>query len=364
MNVQVGSYAGNSTDNRAITGVGFAPDVVIIKGDTTQRACFKTNGLAGDNTLVFNSSTSFSGGIKTFDSDGFTVGTDARANSSGVTYYWVAFKKASANLNTGTYSGNATDNRNITGVGFQPDVVVTRGDNTANGAFRDDLEAGTSAHVFVDAMDDDNSIQALAADGFQLGDGGNTNGSGVPYYWMAFKKVSGVFATGSYTGNATDNRSITGVGFRPDAVLIKIATTSSSAARNAVMYTTSMGSDSAAFLSSASSNRSNMVQGVEADGFQIGTDDHINASGLAYHYLAWKADSPATTTSTSSSTSTTSTSTSTTSTSSSTTSTSTSTTSTSTSTSTTSTSTTSTSSSTTSTSTTTTLPFVFSVEEI
>jgi hypothetical protein len=39
-----GTYAGNGADDRAITGVGFQPDLVIIKGDggIGQEAVFKT----------------------------------------------------------------------------------------------------------------------------------------------------------------------------------------------------------------------------------------------------------------------------------------------------------------------------------
>lgn len=34
--IKIGSYIGNGLDNRAVTGVGFQPDFLHIKGDTTQ----------------------------------------------------------------------------------------------------------------------------------------------------------------------------------------------------------------------------------------------------------------------------------------------------------------------------------------
>ena len=41
-------------------------------------------------------------------------------NHTGISYHWVAFQAADGELKVGTYSGNGADNRNITGIGFQP----------------------------------------------------------------------------------------------------------------------------------------------------------------------------------------------------------------------------------------------------
>ncbi len=43
-----GNYTGNGTDDRAITGLGFQPDVVIVKGDVAETAVMRTSTMAGD----------------------------------------------------------------------------------------------------------------------------------------------------------------------------------------------------------------------------------------------------------------------------------------------------------------------------
>jgi hypothetical protein len=44
-----GSYPGNGTDNRAITGLKFQPDVVIIKAsNSAQEAVIRTSSMSGD----------------------------------------------------------------------------------------------------------------------------------------------------------------------------------------------------------------------------------------------------------------------------------------------------------------------------
>ena len=59
----------------------------------------------------------------------------------------------------------------------------------------------------------------MSADGFQVGTASNVNTANVVYYYLAFKNASDSFQSGTYTGNNTDNRSVTGVGFKPDFVL-------------------------------------------------------------------------------------------------------------------------------------------------
>jgi len=89
-----GSYTGNGADNRAITGgVGFQPDVVIIKSNTAQLAVMRTSTMVGDASKELCAATAFqTNRIQSLDPGGFTVGTNAQVNSSGVTYYWVAFR--------------------------------------------------------------------------------------------------------------------------------------------------------------------------------------------------------------------------------------------------------------------------------
>lgn len=87
MRLQTGSYTGDGADNRAITQVGFAPDVVIIKGRTTQNAQIRTATMSGDATKEMNGDTALqTNRIKSLYSGGFTLGTHASVNGSGVTY--------------------------------------------------------------------------------------------------------------------------------------------------------------------------------------------------------------------------------------------------------------------------------------
>lgn len=274
-----GSYTGNGTDNTAITGIGFQPDVVYVKGNTTQAAVVRTSTMSAGYSKNLKSGGSYATNrIKSLDSGGFTIGTDATVNSSGVTYYWVAFKAAVGELKVGSYSGAATA-QDITGVGFSPAyvVVMNRASYSANHATSS--LAGKS-WSFTGSSNTD-GITAMLADGFTVSTNQRVNYSGDTYDYIAWKAVSGGLAVGSYTGNNTDNRSITGVGFKPEWVIIQA--TSTDQARHKLASTGASTDTSQLF--DVVADETNRIQALESDGFQLGTSVGVNVSST-YYYIA------------------------------------------------------------------------------
>ena len=64
----------------------------------------------------------------------------SRVNASGITYHYVAWNEIAGKVDVGTYTGNAVDNRNIPGVGFQPDFVMVQTDS--DGSATTDADGG------------------------------------------------------------------------------------------------------------------------------------------------------------------------------------------------------------------------------
>ena len=91
-----GSFTGNGSNSHSITGLGFQPDFVMIKGITSGGAggWYVFDSVRGaQNYLRFNTtgsaSTSASSTLTSFDSDGFTLGSDGYLNGSSKIYiYW------------------------------------------------------------------------------------------------------------------------------------------------------------------------------------------------------------------------------------------------------------------------------------
>jgi len=278
-----GSYAGNGADNRAITGVGFQPDAVIVKGNTFQTAVIRTSTMSGDASKPLSGTTALSANrIQSLDASGFTLGTDPSVNSSGVSYYWMAFKSASAELKLGSYTGNGSG-QSITGLGFSPEYVATLSAGAQNAiqrfqgmgrSFRFDADTGTTT-----------GITSLDGNGFSVGSDAQANGTGTTYHYLAFNEVAGRIDAGSYTGDGADNRDIAGVGFQPEYVLLRGEDTVTG--RRGVHRPAALSGDSTLRFDPMF-NASNQIQALQAGGFQIGASSDVNSSGVAYHHLALK----------------------------------------------------------------------------
>jgi hypothetical protein len=214
-----GSYVGDGSLGRPISGLGFRPDVVIIKGNNAARAVIRTSTMTGDATKEFFGNSLQPGRIQSLDPNGFTLGMDPAVNSPGVSHFWIAFRAAAGELKVGSYSGNGTDNRNITGVGFQPDYVIVLPESAAACFQRSSAMIGDTSYNFELTNNVPDHIQALQADGFQVGASPDVNGGGTTYHYAAWKAVAGKMAVGSYTGDGVDNRNL-GVGFRPEYVVL------------------------------------------------------------------------------------------------------------------------------------------------
>jgi hypothetical protein len=137
----------------------------------------------------------------------------ATISNSGNSFQAAAIFPGAIKMASGTYTGNATDNRAIT-VGFQPDFVIVKDTNATEGVARNSSMAGDvskpmgSLTAFVA-----NNIQSLDANGFTVGLDNRVNRNGRTYHWVAFKTNSQAMKAGTYNGNGT-TQSITGVGFR------------------------------------------------------------------------------------------------------------------------------------------------------
>jgi hypothetical protein len=215
--------------------------------------------------------------ITSFGATSFVIGSDTLVNGSGKTYYWVAMK-AGANVAAGTYTGNAADDRNITGAGFQPDWVITMGDSQQD-YFRPALLAGDASFTMDGSNSSTNRIQSMLADGFQIGSDNGVNQTGVAFYWIAFDATSKVVA-GSYTGDNADPRDITGLGIAPTFVWDKRSNN-----RESVWRTNSVAGDRSLYWG-ATAPTSDRIQSLLGDGFQVGGQQEVNNNNSTYYYLA------------------------------------------------------------------------------
>ncbi len=191
-------------------------------------------------------------------------------------------------LKSGSYSGDGIDNRPIY-VGFQPDVVIVDMDEIVDLApneavVRTSTMAGDASKAIDEALViAPDQIQSLDPTGFTVGTNARVNQAGRTYRWVAFQAAAGKLKVGTYGGDGvTDNRSIGGVGFEPEYVIVIPESSAQAVQRSSAMpgdLTHNFKADGFA----------DMIQALEVNGFQVGLDPYVNAVGVTYHYAAWNA---------------------------------------------------------------------------
>ena len=197
-----GSYTGNG-GTQSITGVGFKPDYLIIKqtnASNSWRVFDSRRDLIAPQTLFPNldvAEDSESNTVSSFDSDGWTMGSQQGVNDNGDTYiYWAIAKNVPSNttlansFKTVTYTGNATA-RSITGTGFKPDLVWIKGRSFADNHNFGDSVRGAMKFVFPNLTSEEltstNYLTSFDSDGFSLGTDNSINKNSDTFVAWAWK---------------------------------------------------------------------------------------------------------------------------------------------------------------------------------
>jgi hypothetical protein len=284
--VATGTYTGDATDNRTIA-VGFQPDFVMVKDTGNSEGAARSSSMGGDVAKPMGSLTAFQAdNVQSLDANGFTIGTNNRVNRSGRTFHWVAFKSNSQAMKVGNYTGNGTT-QSITGVGFQPELVILLGNNAQRAVAR--YSGAARTYGFDASTGVTTGVTAFGADGFSVGAAAEANSNGVAYHYIAFNDFANSINVGSYTGNNTDNRSIATPNFQPEFVMVRADDTATG--RSANWHPSSLAGDNT-LLFTATASGNNRIQALQATGFQLGTSTDVNANTVNYDYMAVRSSAP------------------------------------------------------------------------
>lgn len=276
-----GQYTGDGSASHAIAGIGFQPDFVVIKGNGATPAVARTRTMGGDAAKELGTTNALlAAHVRSLDADGFTVGSDVSVNAPGTVYTWTAFLEAPGEMKVGSYTGDGTDNRSLTGVGFAPQFVIVMGAGARSPVQRFAAEVGDATLPIGSGGEASDKIQALGNDGFQAGTNGDVNAAGTVYHYVAWAAGGTRVDNGLYLGNGTAGRAIHDVGFRPGLLWIKRQDSGMEVARPSILD-----GDVAQPLGAAAPF-ANGIQALLPDGFQTGTDATVNGSGKVYFWTA------------------------------------------------------------------------------
>ena len=248
-------YTGNGAASHAITGIGFKPDWTWIKSRSNTTDHILTDIVRGvtidlkSNTNAGNATDS--NHLKSFDSDGFTLGTENDVNGSSRTYAswnWKAgtavsgntggsgsYKTYSGSVDTTAgfsiikYTGNGSAGHTIPHhLGAVPKMIIFKQLTGSNVDWRVYHESLGNTHRLclndTSASNNDDSAfndTSPTSSVFTVGGSSSTNPNNYDVIAYCFADKTGYSKFGSYVGNGNADGSFVYTGFKPAFVMAK-----------------------------------------------------------------------------------------------------------------------------------------------
>ena len=325
------TYTGTGASLGVTNTVGstsFQPDLVWIKSRSAATNNNLFDAIRGTTNYLISNSTaanaSNANSLTAFNSNGFTVGTDASSigvNVNTATYVgwqWLAGAGTTSSNTNGsitstvcvnttsgfsvvTYTGTGANATVGHGLGVAPNMVITKQRTAAsttnwatwhtsiantNYLLLNTTAASTAGATYWNSTTPTSSV-------FSIGTASDTNTNTGTYVAYCFAPIAGYSAFGSYTGNGSSDGSFVYCGFRPRYILHKASSTTS----QWMMWDTSRNTynvlTNAELLANGSGAEGSGAWGTELDilsnGFKFrGSDNsNFNYTGITYIYAAF-----------------------------------------------------------------------------
>ncbi len=303
-NFNVVTYTGTGAEH-AITGVGFSPDLVWTKGrsDSDNHSWFDTvRGATKE--LVSNSNGAEAADaqlLKSFDSDGFTLGTNAGVNGNTETYVaWNWKESASAGFDIVSYSGTGSAQTVSHSLGVAPEMMIIKNrDSTYHWAvYHHSLTDAAENHL---VLSDNGGAAggntwwndtAPTSSVFTVLSANETNKSGDDYIAYLFASVDGFSKFDYYKSQGGSDMSgeFVWTGFRPRWLMIKRRDSADAWAIYDSAREPTNELDAVFYAEDSMAEYTHSVLRLDflSNGFKItGTSSILNTNDNIYLYAAW-----------------------------------------------------------------------------
>ena len=244
-------YTGTGSSN-AVTGVGFEPAFTWIKNRDDTDYHILTDAVRGVTKQLFSNVNSAeatqANNINSFDSDGFTVGTEGQVNMNTedfVSWNWKAGTTSgiagSPSITPTSYSFNATPGFSIIkwtgtganatlphGLGVAPKMIIVKNLDGLNRSWRVyNSVLGATKYLYLAETNAEATDSTVWNDTeptstlFSVGTNNETNESADNIIAYCFAEIKGYSKFGSYVGNGATDGPFVYTGFRPAYLMIK-----------------------------------------------------------------------------------------------------------------------------------------------
>ena len=320
-------WTGDGTSGRSITLDGnsdMQPDFVWYKSRSNTYNHGLFDSVRGVSKFLKSNSTDAEttlSGVSAFNSDGFSVGSDAGSNGSGATFVawnWKASGSTASNTDgsiTSTVSANTTAGFSIVsytgtsstatvghGLGVTPSMIIVKNRSATQNWIVYHQAIGNTGAIYLNASNATNTASGWfnntspTSSVFTVGTYDAINGSSHNLIAYCFTEKQGYSKFGSYIGNGNANGTFIYTGFKPAYFLTKSSSNGESwhifDNKRQNSYNPHSTIAPRANDTSTESTNSNYDMDFLSNGVKWkGLGDGVNASGYTYIYMAF-AESP------------------------------------------------------------------------
>ena len=247
-------WTGNATERQI--SLDFQPDWVWIKNRTQTFQHILTDSVRGATKELFSSNnnpeSTNAQDVKSFDSDGFTIGTDGNVNSNSqpiVGWSWKAGNSSGSSNSDGSitstvsvstdagfsivkYTGTGSNATVGHGLGAVPKMFITkRYDSASENWTMYHVGRGNTKYLFLNKTNAEGTDSSYwnnttpTSSVFSISTNDNVNTSSGVYICYCFAEKKGYSSFGTYTGNgaSSPNEPFVYLGFKPAIIFYKRA---------------------------------------------------------------------------------------------------------------------------------------------
>ena len=316
-------YTGNGSTQTITNAAGFRPDLVWYKGRSTAYNNSLFDSVRGATKQLISNTTDAEAtlsGVTAFNSNGFSLGSDANGNNNGTTYVgwqWQAGQGSSSSNTNGTitstvsvnasagfsivsYTGNGTAGATIGhGLGVVPHMIITFARNTVTNHAVYHISLGNTKAMKLNLDFAPETFSGWwnntspTSSVFSVGTFDEVNKSSTTYVAYCWTPIAGYSAFGSFTGNGSSDGPFVYTGFRPRFVMFKQINGVSDwqiidTARSPYNVTNTALFANLSIAETSATGPTGYDRDLLSNGFKMrASSSYINGNGSTYIYMAF-----------------------------------------------------------------------------
>ena len=293
-------WSGDDSEH-TISGIEHQPDFTWIKGVNIGTQHYLFDSVRGATKILISNGTNaeftVAQTLKSWNSDGFVLGTSDDVNGSGRTYVsWNWKESATAGIDIVTYSGSSASSKTIShSLSAVPKMIIVKCRSAAENWSVYHHALGNTHALFLNTTGASSDTPVFAdttptSSVFSVSNDDRTGADGKTYVAYVFAEKQGFSKFGKFYGNGNVAGTFVHLGFKPAFVMVKQINASGEGWHILDNKRSGVNGDMERLLANSSNAESNYAGNLDllSNGFKTRINDAgVNGSGASYIYMAF-----------------------------------------------------------------------------